>query len=52
MRIRKEFFSDIDVLNKLSSDIYSDNFEYKAHIFNDIVNLYKFENTNLSDEKS
>ena len=48
---KERIFSDIDVLNKLSSDIYSDNFEYKAHIFNDIVNLYKFENTNLSDEK-
>ena len=48
---KNRIFSNLELLKRLNNDIYSENFEYKAHIFNDIVNLYKFENTNLSGEK-
>lgn len=49
---RGRILSDFELLNRLNDDIYSENFEYKANIFNDIANLYKFENVRPGDEKT
>jgi transcriptional regulator GlxA family with amidase domain len=48
-RNKKRVLSDINMLNTLYDDLYSDNFEYISNIFSDLVNLYNFENcgTNL-----